>query len=112
MQIKRHNNNAPLPTLQPYTHSQKITIVKLLSDNQTTFQHATESLCREDTAICFEAMRRHRWLLEHHPEHSTNITISKLKEYATQIREEQQVTIIKGVATLANSLLKLVIFPS
>lgn len=93
---KEHHISPLLPTLRPYTHSQKIAITKLLHENKATFQHAVDSLRREDTTICYEAVRRHQWLLEHHPEQSTNITIRKLRDYVTETVQEQQITVTKG----------------
>jgi hypothetical protein len=87
--------NHILPNLQPYTHSQKMEITRLQYKNEAIFQHATDNLRREDTTICFEAVRCHQWLQEHHLEHSTNVTIPQLKEYVIQTLEEQQLTTSK-----------------
>lgn len=93
---KGHNRGQTLPNLRPYTHSQKMAIIKLQNQNRLIFQKATESLRREDTTICYEAVRRHQWLLEHYPEQATNVTLPQLKEYVTQTLQEQQITITKG----------------
>lgn len=86
----------PLPTLRPYTHSQRIEITKLVHNHQTIFRQATDALKKEDTAICFEAVRRHQWLIEHHPDQSIKISLPLLKTYVTETLEEQQMTITKG----------------
>ena len=96
IQIKEHNTNQSLPTLRPYTHSQKIEISKLQNKHRAIFQEATEGLRKEDTTICFEAVKRHQWLVAHYPEQSIHITVNQLKEYATQTLEEHQNTISKG----------------
>ena len=95
-QVPDHNANQSLPTLHPYTHSQRIEISRLQCKHKTIFQQATDTLRREDTTICFEAVRRHQWLLEHHPSQQTNVTIPQLKEYVTQTLEEQQIPVNKG----------------
>lgn len=95
-QSKEYNMNQALPNLRTYTHSQKMAIVKLHNQNQAVFQQARDSLRREDTTICFEAVRRHQWLLEHYPDQATNVTLPQLKDYVTQTLEEQQLTISKG----------------
>lgn len=96
IQTKGHNTNQSLPALRPYTHSQKIQISKLQCIHKTMFQEATEILRREDTTICFEAVRRHQWLLTHYPAQSTHITLAQLKEYANQTLEEHQITVTKA----------------
>ena len=95
-QDKGHNVNQILPTLRPYNHHQKVEITKLQYKHETVFKQATDNLRREDTTICFEAVRRQQWLLEHHPEKQTNVTIPQLKEYVTQTLEEQQITTTKN----------------
>lgn len=95
-QVKENNNNQSLPTLRPYTHSQKIEIFKLQSKHKTMFQQAIDVLRREDTTICFEAVRHHQWLLERYPSQQTNLTLPQLKEYVSQTLEEQQITTTKG----------------
>ena len=96
IQTKGHNTDQSLPTLRPYTHSQKLEISKLQCKHKAIFQEATDSLRREDTTICFEAVRRHQWLLAHYPEQSTHITLPQLKDYATQTIEEHQITVTKA----------------
>ena len=96
IQTKDHNSNPSLPTLHPYTHSQKLEISKLQCKHKAIFQEATDTLRREDTTICFEVVRRHQWLLAHHHERSTPMTIPQLKDYATQTLEEHQVTVTKA----------------
>ena len=71
-------------------------ITKLQYKHETTFHKATNILLKEYTTICFEAVRRHQWLLEHHLEKQINVTLPQLKEYVTQTLEEQQVTTTKG----------------
>lgn len=93
IQVKEHPTSHALPSLCPYTHSQKIEIAKLQHQHKTTFHNAINALRRKDTAICFEAARQHQWLLEHFPNHSTPVTLFQLKEYVTQTLEEQQITI-------------------
>lgn len=95
-QDKGYNINQALPTLRPYNHSQKMEITKLQYKHEIVFKQATEILRREDTTICFEAVRRHQWLLEHHQEKRTNVTLPQLKEYVTQTLEEQQMTTTKN----------------
>lgn len=95
-QDKEHNNNQILPILRPYNHTQKMEITKLQYKHETIFHQALDILRNEDTTICFEAVRRHQWLLEHHSEKQTNVTLPQLKEYVTQTLEEQQMTTSKG----------------
>lgn len=94
---KGHNANQILPTLRPYNHNKKMKITKLQYMHETMFHQATYTLRREDTTICFEAVRRHQWLLEHHLEKQTNVTFPQLKEYVTQTLEEQQRTTTKNM---------------
>ena len=94
-QTKGNNTHQPLPNLHPYTHSQKIEISRLQYKHKVIFQEATEGLRREDTTICFEAVKRHQWLLAHYPQQSIHITVHQLKEYATQTLEEHQTAISK-----------------
>jgi hypothetical protein len=96
IQARKHNTNQPLPTLRPYTHSQKLEITKLQHMNKTLFQQAIETLKKEDTMICFEAVRRHQWLTEHYPEQSIQVTLPQLKAYVTQTQEEQQISVTKN----------------
>jgi hypothetical protein len=79
-----------LPSLRPYTHSQKGEIIKLQQRNKETFQQAIEALRGEDTSVCFEAVRRHQYLMEHHPNRSTPVALFQLKEYVTQTLDDQQ----------------------
>ena len=95
-QMRGYNINQALPSLRPYTHSQKMEIAKLQHQHKATFQQAINVLRGEDTAICFEATRRHQWLLEHHPNHSTHVTLIQLKDYVNQALEEQQITVTTG----------------
>lgn len=95
-QAKDNNINQTLPNPHPYTHSQKIEISKLQDKHKTIFQQAIDALRREDTTICYEAVRRHQWLLEHHPNQQTNVPLPQLKEYVTQTLEEQQIPLTKG----------------
>lgn len=93
IQIKEHPTNETLPSLRPYTHSQKIEIARLQQQHKIIFQDAINTLQGEDTAICFEATRRHQWLLEQFPRYSIPVTLPHLKEYVNQTLEEHQATI-------------------
>ena len=95
-QIRGYHIDHALPSLRPYTHSQKIEIAKLQHQHKEIFQQAINALRGEDTAICFEAARRHQWLLEHYPTHSTQVTLIQLKDYVNQTLEEQQITVTTG----------------
>ena len=96
IQIKRPSISQPLPNLRPYTHGQKLEITKLQHKNKVLFQQALESLKREDTGICFEAVRRHQWLMEHHPDQAIEVTLPQIKAFVTQTLEEQQISITRG----------------
>lgn len=99
---KGHNVSQILPTLRPYNHTQKIEITKLQYKHESVFKQAIDTLRGEDTTICFEAVRRHQWILEHHPEKQLNVTLPQLKEYVTQTMEEQQITTNKGRYGIVN----------
>ena len=75
-QDKGYNINQTLPTLRPYNHSQKMEITKLQYKHEIVFQTSHRDPEGEDTTICYEAVRRQQWLLEHHPEKQTNVTTS------------------------------------
>lgn len=92
-QMRGYDINHALPSLRLYTHSQKIEISKLQQQHKATFQHAINALRGEDTAICFEAARRHQWLMEHYPNLPTQVTMFHLKEYVNQTLEDQQITV-------------------
>ena len=96
IQARGHKLNQTLPNLRPYTHSQRIEIARLQHNNKATFQQAIEFLKKEDTTICFEAVRRHQWLLDHYPATTTQVNLSQLKDYVTQTLDEQQITLTKG----------------
>lgn len=87
IQAKGHITNQSLPTLRPYTHYQKIEISRLQYKHKTLFQQATDILRRVDTTVCFEAVKCHQWLLEHHPSQQTNVILPQLKEYVTHTLE-------------------------
>lgn len=95
-QMRGYNINQALPSLRPYTHSQKIEISKLQQQHKATFQHAVSALRGEDTTVCFEAARRHQWLMEHYPNLPIQVTLFHLKEYVNQTLEDQQITINTG----------------
>lgn len=95
-QMRGYNINHALPSLRSYTHSQKLEISKLQQQHKATFQHAVSALRGEDTAVCFEATRRHQWLLDHYPNLPTQVSMFQLKEYVNQTLEDQQVTINTG----------------
>lgn len=88
--VKGNSLSHKLPSLRPYTHSQKGEIVKLQHQNKEIFQKAVNALRGEDTSICFEAVRRHQYLVEHHPNRSTPVALFQLKEYVTQTLDDQQ----------------------
>ena len=58
MKAKGQNVHPNLPTLRPYTHSQRIEITKLMHNHQTIFRQATDALQREDTTICFAGSQK------------------------------------------------------